>query len=138
MLETLCREILFVSHRSLVSLFIIISSVNNAKYARASNYFQNEPNNWNLLRKVSHGRNGRNLRTNLTLILKKLQKKGTVSDLINHISKMRKKLVTHSEIKQNQSKAFKGNLEQSKIDPSAAVLQIDWAENYKCFTQNKA
>ena len=55
--------------------------------------------------------------------MKKLQKKE--SDLVNHISKMREKFVTHSEIKHNQSKAFKGNLEQSKSDSSVAVLQID-------------
>ena len=69
--------------------------------------------------------------------IEKVTKKGTVSDLVNHISKMREKFVTHSEIKQNQSKAFKGNLEQPKIDSSVAVLQIDWAENFKCFTQNE-
>ena len=61
--------------------------------------------------------------------IEKVTKKGTVSDLVNHISKMREKFVTHSEIKQNQSKAFKGILEQSKIDSSVGVLQIDWAEN---------
>ena len=69
--------------------------------------------------------------------IEKVTKKGTVSDLVNHISKMREKFMTHSEIKQNQSKAFKGNLEQSKINSSVSVLQIDWAEIYKCFTQNE-
>ena len=69
--------------------------------------------------------------------IEKVTKKGTVSDLVNRISKMREKFVTHSEIKQNQSKAFKGNLEQTKIDSPVAVLQVDWAENFKCFTQNE-
>ena len=46
MLETVCRKILFVSRRQ------ICASLMNAKSARASNYFQNLPNNWNLLKKV--------------------------------------------------------------------------------------
>ena len=61
--------------------------------------------------------------------IEKVTKKGTVSDLVNHISKMREKFVTHSEIKQNQLKAFKGNLELSKIDSSVTVLQIAFYNN---------
>ena len=99
--------------------------------------FKNLPNNWNLLRKMSHGRNGRNQRKKSYVNIEEVTKKGTVSDLVNRISKMREKFVTHSEIKQNQSKAFKGNLEPTKIDSPVAVLQVDWAENFKCFTQNE-
>lgn len=50
---------------------------------------------------------------------------------------MREKFVIHSEIKQNQAKIFKKCVEKAKIDPSCAVLQVDWAENYKCFTQDE-
>lgn len=69
--------------------------------------------------------------------IEKVTKEGSVTDLINHISSMRQKFVAHVEVKRNQSEIFKSNIESSKIDSSIAVLQIDWAENYKCFAQNE-
>lgn len=69
--------------------------------------------------------------------IEKVTKEETVTDLINHISGMRQKFVTHVEVKRNQSDIFKSNIERSKTDSSIAVLQIDWAENYKCFEQNE-
>ena len=57
--------------------------------------------------------------------------------LLQHLTNMREKFVSHSEVKQHQSRIFKVNIEKAKSYDSCAVLQIDWAENYKCFAQNK-
>lgn len=69
--------------------------------------------------------------------IEKVTKEGTVDDLIKHIGSMRQKFVSHAEVKRIQSNVFKSNIENSRTDTSVAVLQIDWAENYKCFAQHE-
>lgn len=68
--------------------------------------------------------------------IEKVTKEAAVRDLLFHIKNMRGKFVAHVEVKRNQSEVFKLIIEKAKNDLSTAALQVDWAENYKCFTQN--
>ena len=70
--------------------------------------------------------------------IEKVSKSGTAENLVDHLLAMRAKFTTHSSIKQNQSRVFKDLIEKSKTaSSSVAVMQIDYAENYKCFSQNE-
>ena len=70
--------------------------------------------------------------------IEKISKKSTVTELIQHISVMRDKFVKHAFVKKNQSTIFKKLKEVSmSINSEIAVIQVDWAENVRCFYQNE-
>ena len=70
--------------------------------------------------------------------IEKVNKEGTVSILLSHIKEMRAKFVIDSNVKSSQSTLFKFNIQLAiQKDSTKAVIQVDWAENYACFCQNK-
>ena len=71
-------------------------------------------------------------------VIEKVKKFGSGKKLITHIMIMREKFTTHASIKRNQSKCFKLSITKS-MNPSSnvATIQVDYAENFKCFCQNE-
>ena len=71
-------------------------------------------------------------------VIEKVKKFGSGKELIAHIMSMREKFTTHANIKGNQSKCFKLSITKS-MNPSlnVATIQVDYAENFKCFSQNE-
>lgn len=68
---------------------------------------------------------------------KNAEQKGTIEELINYFSKIYPKFLVHSYTKREQDKAFNMDRKSVKERTDVAVLQIDFAENYKCEAQNE-
>ena len=70
--------------------------------------------------------------------LAKLENKGTVQDLYDHICTMSEKFLAHCRIKRLQSKQYELDKELALLENSdVAVLQMDFAENYACIGQDE-
>ncbi len=68
----------------------------------------------------------------------KMQETGTIEDLYNYICPMTPKFMQHSYIKRQQAKKYEEDkILASTINNRVAVLQMDFAENYTCTTQDE-
>ncbi|CRK94493.1 CLUMA_CG007999, isoform A [Clunio marinus] len=69
--------------------------------------------------------------------VEKFTKTGTESDLIKHIKEMKVKFLLHVLVKRNQADCLELYCLQAKSkNATTAVLQVDWARNYRCFLQD--
>lgn len=64
---------------------------------------------------------------------------GSITELINYFLKIYQKFLVHSYTKREQANNF--NIDRKSVELNenvdVAVLQIDFAENYKCESQNE-
>lgn len=63
---------------------------------------------------------------------------GTLEKLANHIVDIASHFFKHHYINSEQLKSYQRCVSDVKTDDSAAVIQIDFAENYKCVFQDEA
>lgn len=70
--------------------------------------------------------------------LRKVLLKGTVSMLCEHISKMTPQFKEHSYIKREQAQRYnQDRIDCMSSDCNFALLQVDFAENYTCVSQDE-
>ena len=70
--------------------------------------------------------------------LTKVEEKGSIADLYDHINSMSKKFLQHCHIKRLQAKQYEADKEIAmKTNSKVAVLQMDFAENYSCIAQDE-
>ena len=68
----------------------------------------------------------------------KIHKTGTIEDLYNYICSISPKFIQHCYIKQQQAKKYEeGKKLASTINNTVAVLQMDFAKNNTCTTQDE-
>lgn len=63
--------------------------------------------------------------------------KGTTEKLINYFLKIHAQFLMHSYTKREQANAFNNDRKSVEENVDVAVLQIDFAENYKCEAQKE-
>jgi hypothetical protein len=70
----------------------------------------------------------------------KMVKEGTSDDLFSHICAILPEFLQHSYIKRNQAESYQKEREavgDEDFDPSFAMLQVDFSENYTCMFQDE-
>lgn len=67
----------------------------------------------------------------------KVTREETVGELMNHLLSLSKPFFEHVYYKRNQAKTYNEQRMQVSQDPHAALMQIDFAENYSCIAQNE-
>ena len=78
--------------------------------------------------KQLHGGNGR---------MKQIVQSTSVVHLYYHLYLLMPSLLTHSCIKRQQRKSLESDKNCAKEVSGIAVLQMDYAENYKCYSQGE-
>ena len=69
--------------------------------------------------------------------MKQLVQSTLVVHLYDHLCLLMPSFLTHSFIKRQQHKSLESDKNSTKEGCGIAVLQIDYAENYKCFSQDE-
>lgn len=69
--------------------------------------------------------------------LLKVQEEGTIQDLVHHILNIGPTFLEHYFIKREQSKSYQADKELLISTPQAAMMQVDFSENYTCVAQDE-